>query len=218
MPCASEPVNGERASSEHPEAGQASETLISQGYEQLAEGRFEEAVETFSAALSVGPQEPKALRGRGLARVQLKQWPSAVVDFSAARNLAPEDPENWVDLGICLAADGQMYPAIETFEALLARQPQYVRGHIELGLLHVRLGAIPRGRRQLQQALACRPSVAERRFIEAVLREQDRLDRKRYYRPDFEALHQQQSGRSVGGFLKRLGEAMKRFFRADAGS
>ena len=213
MPCASEPVNGERASSEHPEAGQASKTLVRQGYEQLAEGRFEEAAETFSAALSVDPQEPAALRGRGLGCVQLKQWPSAAADFAAARNLAPEDPENWVDLGICLAADGKVYPAIETFEALLAKRPAYVRGHIELGLLHVRLGAIPRGRQQLQQALACRPSIAERRFIEATLREQDRLDPKRYYRPDFEALRRQQKGVSFSRVTTTLQQAMKALAR-----
>ena len=210
MPYASGPVNGEPASYESPEAGKVIDTLITQGYEQLAGGRFEEAVETFSSALSMEPQEPKALRGRGLARVQLKEWSSAAGDFAKARHLAPDDPENWIDLGVCLAANDQVYPAIEVFETLLAKQPDCVRGHIELGLLHFRLGAIPRGREQLQQALACRPAIAQRRLIEAALHEQDRLDRKRYYRPDFEALHQQQRGHSFGGVVKRLQQAMKR--------
>ena len=50
----------------------AETSLMEQAYEQLTEGRFEEAVETFSASLAVQPKMAQALRGRGLARVQLK--------------------------------------------------------------------------------------------------------------------------------------------------
>ena len=98
-----------------------------------------------------------------------------------------------MDLGISLARSHRVYPAIEVFETLLVRQPDCVRGHVELGLLHLQLGAIPKGQQQLQQALTCRPTLEQRRFIESTLREQERLDRKRYYRPDFQALHQQQA-------------------------
>ncbi len=164
-------------------------------YEQLTEGRFEEAVETFSASLVVGPREVPALRGRGLAYLQLQRWSLAAADFDAARQLAPDDSDNWVDFGVSLAMDHQMYPAIEVFETLLSRQPDCVRGHLELGLLHLRLGAIPKGRQQLQQALACRPTREQRALVESTLREQARLDRKRFYRPDFEALRQQRQSR-----------------------
>ena len=206
MRCESERASGEPASCE-PEAACAIETLISQGYEQLAEGRFEEAAETFSAALLVDSRQAQALRGRGLARLQLKQWAVAAADFSAAMRMDPNTQENWVALGLCQAAEGEFYPALNTFEALLTRWPGYVRGHIELGLLHFRLGAIPKGRQCLQQALTCRPSLAERRSIESMLREQDRQDTKRYYRPDFEALHRQQRSTSP---LKMFSEWVRR--------
>ena len=198
---------------------QVVQTLMKQAYDQLQEGQFEEAVETFSASLAIDPREPKALRGRGLAYLQLKRWSSATTDFEAARTLTPDDPDNWVELGISLAMDDQIYPAIDVLEKLLARQPKYARAHLELGLLHLRLGAIPKGRQQLQQALACRPTLAERRLIESVLREQDQLDRKRYYRPDFEALRRQrQEQRVSSSWLQMVRALLKRFRGRSAGT
>ncbi len=131
------------------------------------------------------------LRGRGLAYAEQQQWPAAAAQFRQARDLAPEQPENWVDLGVSLAMDNQAYPAMEVFETLLTRQPSYIRGHLELGLLYLRLGAIPKGCQQLEKALSCRPTPEQRQFIQAALREQAKLDRKRWYRPDFEALRKQ---------------------------
>ena len=185
-------------------APEAAKTLIEQAYGQLAEGRLEEAVETFSAAITLEPQEAAALRGRGVAQAHLKQWALAVKDFASARDVNPEQTDNWVDLGFCLGMDNQAYPAIEVFDTLLTKHPDCVRGHLELGRLHLRLGAIPKGREQLQQALACRPTLEQRRLIESILSEQDTLDKKRYYRPDFEALHQQDQKRSSAGWLKRI--------------
>ena len=174
----------------------ANDVLLQQAAEQLTAGRFEEAVETFSAALAVDPRQAQGLRGRGLAYMQLKRWSLAAADFEAARALAPEAIDNWVDLGICLAMDDKVYPAIEMFETLLATHPACVRGHLELGRLYLRLGAIPKGREQLQRALAARPSLEQRRSIESMLSEQDKLDPKRYYRPDFEALRRQRKERN----------------------
>ena len=183
---------------------EAAQTLMKQAYDQLTDGRFEEAVDTFSASIAVAPQEAQALRGRGLAYLQLKRWSLAAADFLAVRDLAPDDPDNWVDLGISLAMDNKAYPAIDIFETLLTKQPECARAHLELGLLHLRLGAIPKGRQQLQQALACRPTLAQRQLIESTLREQAQLDRKRYYRPDFEALRAQRRAHASVGWMQRL--------------
>lgn len=185
-------------------AGQGSNTLMQQAYEQLAGGRFEEAVETFSAALAVDPDAAGAWRGRGLAHAQLKRWSLAAADFEAAAHRAPEESDHWIEWARSLAMDDQVYPAIGVFETLLTQQPACLRGHLELGLLHLRLGAIPKGRQQLQQALACRPSLEQRRQIEAILAQQDTLDRKRFYRPDFEALHREEEARRAVGFAARL--------------
>ena len=195
-------------SEEPAESSEASETLMEQGLEQLRDGFFDDAAETFSACLTLQPYDAKALRGRGLAYLQLKKWSLAAADFRVVTELNPDDPENWVDLAVSLGMDNQVYPAIEMFETVLAKYPKHVRGHLQLGLLYFRLAAIAKGREQMQAALVSRPNLEERRMIERVLREQDQLDQKRYYRPDFEALNKQQRGFS----LSRITETIRRWF------
>ena len=139
------------------------QALVKQAYEQLQAGQFEDAVETFSAALSIASGDAAALRGRGLAYLQLKQWPAASGDFESATRSHPSNTDNWVELAVTLAIEGKIYPAIQTFEALLDRDPACVRGAVEFGLLYIRLGAIPRGRQLLEQALTLRPTLDQRR-------------------------------------------------------
>ena len=189
---------------------------MEQAMTYLQEGRREEAVDLFSSVLRTYPEEAAAYRGRGVAQMQLGHWSSAVSDFTAVKRLAPDDRENRIDLAMSLAKNNQVYPALDEFDTLLIEYPQYVRGHIELGLLHVQLGAIPKGKQQLRQALACQPTRVEREFIEQALKEQNRLDVKRYYRPDFEALHRAQQTEVSSGWIGALQKVVKRFNKRKA--
>ena len=164
------------------------EEKLKHAHAQLTEGYFENAIEAFSECLLIEPCQAEAYRGRALAHFQLKSWTAAISDFRNAKELNPEDPENWVGLGMSLAMVNQIYESIDVFEALLAKYPQYARGHFQLGRLYYQLGIIKKGHAQLELALASRPSLAERRMIEELKKEQQTLDKKRFYRPDFEEL------------------------------
>lgn len=146
-------------------------------------------MEQFSACLAVAPADARAYRGRGMAAFQLQRWPQAIEDFSKAKALDPHEPEHWIGLAMSLAMDQQIYEAIGIFDTFLADHPRHVRAHLQLAQLYYRLGAIPKGHRQVDLALAARPTLEERRTLEALKREQLTLDKKRFYRPDFEALH-----------------------------
>ncbi len=165
--------------------------MVEQAYEQLKEGYFEEAVESFSSCLLDGPKEAKAYAGRGMAYFQLKNWPLAVSDFTKAKELDAEDAENWIGLAMSLAMENKMYEAIDVFEGFLTGHPHHVRARVQLAQLYYRLGVIGKGHQQLDTALAARPSLPERRSIEKLKNEQLALDKRRYYRPDFEALRKQ---------------------------
>lgn len=211
MRCGSEPVNRDPASCK-PEPGPALHALIDQAFEQLAEGVYEEAVETFSAALAVEPQQLRALRGRGLAHAHLKRWSLALADFHAVTELAPDDVDSRIDWANSLAMDTQVYEALTIFEYVLDRWPKNVRAHIELGRMHFRVGAVTKGREQLQRALTCRPTRAQRQLITDILQEQDHLDRKRAYRPDFEALRKQRQPSPMSGWISRAWRALAQRF------
>ena len=162
--------------------------MIEQAYTHLKEGYFEDAVKGFSECLLEGSAQPKAYQGRALSYFQLKQWRLAASDFLKGKELDPGDPENWIGAAMCLAMENKIYEAIGVFEELLSSQPQCVRAHLQLGQLYYRLGVITKGHRQMELALASRPSPADRREIERLKGEQLALDKRRYYRPDFEAL------------------------------
>jgi tetratricopeptide (TPR) repeat protein len=164
-----------------------SETL-DRAYALLRQGLFDEAIDGLNACLSSEPDNVSALRGRGVAYFQMRKWGAAAADFSRVRDLDPEDLEGWVALGASLAMDLKVYPAIEVLETLVEKHPTFVRGRIQLGQLYFRLCVTAKGRLHMEAALASRPTLAERKIIEKTLEEQKKLDKKRYYRPDFEAL------------------------------
>ncbi len=181
--------------------------MVVQAYGQLKDGRFEDAIDAFSACLRLEPAQVDAYRGRAVAYFQLKQWPRAAADFAQAKALDAGEAEHWIGLAMSLAMDHKIYEAIEVFETFLAKHPQHVRAHIQLAQLYYRLGVIAKGHAQLDLALAARPSLGERRTIEQMQHEQLALDKRRYYRPDFEALRRNTAPLFAGVFRR-----LKAFF------
>jgi len=177
--------------------------MIDQAYELLTEGYFEDAVKTFSGCLSLEPAEAKIYRGRGMAYFKLKNWKLAIADFEKAKQLDCEDPISWMGLAMSLVMDSKIYEAIDVYEALLALKPRFIRAHIQLALLYYRLGIINKGHYQLDLALDFGPSLEERKRIVDLKNEQLLLDKKRYYRPDFQALREQNQD-SCFSFLTEL--------------
>ena len=162
--------------------------MIEKGFAQLQEGRFEDAIDMFTDCLNIEPAAAPAYRGRGVSHFKLEHWTESTADFKKAKELDPNDLESHVGFAMGLAMNNKIYEAIDVFENLLRVHPGYVRGHVQLGQLYYRMGLIPKGHAQMEQALASRPVLEERRMIEGLLKEQKVLDKKRYYRPDFEAL------------------------------
>ena len=177
---------------------------MEQACQKLKDGYFEDAREAFSNYLLFDPLEAKAYYGRGVANFQLNDWPPAIQDFKKAKELKPEDKESWIGLAMSLAMESKVYEAIEVFETLLAEHPHYVRGYIQLGQLYYRLGIISKGHAQMELALKAKPSLEERRLIERLQKEQKSLDKRRYYRPDFEELHKQNELMASKSWVKKM--------------
>ncbi len=198
------------------ETGEALKTLMEQAQAHLKEGAFEEAVEAFSACLVMSPRQAKAYQGRGLARLQLKEWEQAASDFARAKDIDPDDLENWIGLGISLASNERVYEAIDVFDGLLKKNPRSARGHIQAGLLYFKLCIPAKGRKHMEAALQCRPTPAERRFIESVLKEESALDKKRYHRPDFEELRRKNTGGISFHWMDRVARFFKTLFQGSS--
>lgn len=182
--------------------------MIDQAYERLMGGYFEDAVKAFSDRLSLEPEEARIYHGRGAAYFQLKKWKLAIADFEKAMQLDYEEPSSWMGLAMSLVMDSKIYEAIDVYEKLLARKPRFIRARIQLALLYYRLGIIGKGHHQLDIALDFGPTFNERKRIEDLKNEQLALDKKRYYRPDFQALREQNQAGSFS-FLKEFTKWIK---------
>lgn len=182
----------------------AADSRISRGTARLQEGLFDDAVDAFTAALTETPNDPRALQGRAMARFQMKDWVAAETDFAAAKKADESDPRNWSGLALSQAMQNKVYPALALFEDLLVRWPDFTEARIQLGLLCLKIGAIAKGRDHLRDALNTRPTLAQRRLIESTLKEQEKLDANRYYRPDFERLKAQAQEPFFVKWLARL--------------
>jgi tetratricopeptide (TPR) repeat protein len=185
----------------------AVEEMVQQGFSSLREGGFEEAIESFSAAHLLATDDDRPLRGRGLAYLQLGNSTSAESDFLRACQLNGHEPENAMGLGVCFALQNKIYDALKIYEELIIQHPDFIPGYLQLGRLHLKIGAITKGRDVFKEALSHRPTLVQRRTIEAILKEQDQLDKRRYYRPDFERLSKE---RGEPGFIAFLRKAFKR--------
>jgi tetratricopeptide (TPR) repeat protein len=169
----------------------AIQAMLEQGFAELREGQFEEAVTIFTNVHAIEGNNDAALRGRGLALIQLGEAAHTKSNFLRAKDLNPDEAENWMGWGLSQAMQNKIYEAIAAYENLLTQKPNHIAAYIQLGRLQLKIGAISKGRDILTLALKHRPHLEQRRVIEAILREQDKLDKGRYYRPDFERLKNQ---------------------------
>jgi tetratricopeptide (TPR) repeat protein len=168
--------------------GQAFEDLLSQAEDQLKKGYLKEAQEGFSKVLEKSPELVPALVCRAIASFKLKQWEKAEADFVKAKGLDGSDTEAWLGLGMSLAMQEKVQAALGVLEDMLLLHPGFVRGRIQTAGLYYKLCLTTKGKAHLNAALEGYPSPEERHAIEAILSEQSKLDQKRIYRPDFEAL------------------------------
>lgn len=93
--------------------------LTCRGEAFLALARFEEAEAAFAAALAAAPADPRALRGRGRARLARgADLPGAVADLAAAARAEPGGLECAQDLAIALLRSGRREEALREVERL----------------------------------------------------------------------------------------------------
>lgn len=102
--------------------------------------------------------------------------------------LAPEDR---IAKAQKLMESSQAYEAIRELEMLIEEEPRNFQALVLLGFVNFKLGAINRGREFMNRAFSCAPTKEDANKIRTILQEQDHLDKRRHYRPDFEALRKQ---------------------------
>lgn len=125
------------------------------------EGRLEQALPHYDAALA-GSLRPVDLRvNRGAALLALGRGGEAERDFHAALGLDPEHPEAHSNLGVLRARQGRLEDAIGHYRAALRVAPGSAEAHNNLGSALARLGRLSEAVAHFEEALRLRPGYAD---------------------------------------------------------
>jgi tetratricopeptide (TPR) repeat protein len=97
--------------------------LFEKGVGAFKEGRYQEAVDLFSAIISVAPDDAKALKNRGVALMNLGEIDSAIADFNEAIRINPELKGLYSNLGAAWHYKGAYDKAIACYDLDIAQRP-----------------------------------------------------------------------------------------------
>ena len=95
----------------------------------LVERAFDEAIEPFSRALSLAPDDVNARAGRGRAYAALGEHALALADFERAAALAPDKPMHHVGRANALALLGRMEEAVAATSRAIEVAPDHAGAH-----------------------------------------------------------------------------------------
>jgi tetratricopeptide (TPR) repeat protein len=126
----------------------------------LAQGRLEEAVGEYQAALRLWPSYAQGHNNVGTLLEQLGRREEAVASYRTALHWWPECPEAHNNLGRLLASEGRTEEAIAHYRASLQGSPEAADTHVNLAAaLHAK-GAVDEAIAHYERALQLNPAMS----------------------------------------------------------
>jgi tetratricopeptide (TPR) repeat protein len=167
------------------------------GTELQAQGKLDEAITLYRAALARDPNDAVTHSNLGTALAGKGQLDEAIVEYRAAVDLAPNDADALYNLGNALMAQGQLAAAANQFREALRIEPGFADAHINLGNALVALGQSEDAADHYRRAAELKPDALEAvNNLGLILSAQGRLDdatalfrRALAINPDFAEAH-----------------------------
>lgn len=138
-----------------PESTRQAEVKKEQGNVQFKSGKFSDAINSYSEAIALNPDNPAYLANRAAALMSVKNYRLALTDMQLVNSpkfVNPDDrpnPKNILRLVRCHLPLGQFYQAQQALSNLLNQSPDCVdakREEQRLNKLQLILGALQRNR------------------------------------------------------------------------
>ena len=94
------------------------------------QGKFDEAITSYSAALSQQPNSEIILRNRAQLYTEMGKTESALIDYDRLLSLNPLDEETLYDRGLLYIQTGNLLLAEADFEKILELNPETIKGRM----------------------------------------------------------------------------------------
>ncbi len=130
------------------------------GITSLFQGKNQDAIAAFEAALAVEPKRYELLYYLGVAYAQNQFWNKAVDVYKRSLELKPDNIEGLYSLAIVHFKLNQWENAVEHGQKVIKLYPQHARGHTLLGKVYVKLAKYSEAIDELNKAIALNPNEA----------------------------------------------------------
>ena len=137
---------------------------LSLGNALAEQGRLDDAIAHYSAALRVKPDLAKAHGNLGVILARQGKLEEAVAQYAEALRLNPDLPETHNNLGAALAERGRIEEAIAHYDRALRLKPDYPDAHTNLGMALAAQGKIDLAIAHYAEALRLDPDHPGARF------------------------------------------------------
>lgn len=130
------------------------------GRSHAMSGRWQAAVDAFTAALAANPDDHETLDRRGAAYRRLDRFDAALADFTKAIELSPDDASYHRHRGSVLRDMGRLREAIAEYDRAIALQSDYETAYNSRALAYIELGELEEAIADFTQSLAVVPNDA----------------------------------------------------------
>jgi Flp pilus assembly protein TadD/4-amino-4-deoxy-L-arabinose transferase-like glycosyltransferase len=131
------------------------------GTELQAQGRLDEAIAFYRAALARDPKDAVTHSNLGTALAARGQLDEAIAQYQTALSLAPNDADSHYNLANALLAQGKIVDAVAQFRDALRIEPGLPEAHLNLGNALAELGETEEASDHYRRAIELRPKQVE---------------------------------------------------------
>ncbi|AUT00287.1 hypothetical protein CLI64_07760 [Nostoc sp. CENA543] len=138
--------------------------VVASGYASIAyifynSGDYQGAIENYSQAISLNPDDYISYFSRGIAHLMTKNYENAIADLTETIRLNPHYGEAYAERGVARAAVGDHQNAIEDCNRGIQLNPQYVRSYFGRGAARFYSGNYPGALEDFSMVASLEPSA-----------------------------------------------------------
>lgn len=130
----------------------------------LEQGRFDEAIDQFNAALKYQPNNALTYNNLGIAYKDKGMIDEAIENFQIATKLMPKHVEAYFNLGNAYQKKGWFDKAIANYQNAIRLRPEYAEAFNNLGNTYYMEGSVDKAIECFQITLKLNPYVADAHF------------------------------------------------------
>lgn len=124
------------------------------------EGKYDKAIEAYTAAIDLSPEDADNYYNRGNVYVDLKEYNKAVEDFTKAIEINPKDDKVYNDRGYCYDELGEYPKAVEDYTKAIEYNPQLAIAYSNRGRTYFNMEDYQKALNDFIKAIELKPDFA----------------------------------------------------------